>query len=256
MKSLIQFLLRNVPRKHLQKVSHVGLCIVQVFYLGNRVECPICTRRYRKFLPYGRQQTRPNALCPNCLGLERHRLIWLYLKQKTTLFDGGGAMLHIAPELCFIDRFEEIEGLEYVTGDIESPLAKVKMDIHEMPFDDASFDCCMCNHVMEHVENDIQAMKEICRVLKPGGWAIIQIPLFYPLQDVTQEDPSITDPVERERLFGQDDHVRLYGKDYAKRLASAGFEVLEDQFLQELDQEAITRYALPDEPVFFVRRPL
>ncbi len=160
-------------------------------------------------------------------------------------------MLHIAPELCFMDRFEALNNLDYITGDIESPLAKVKMDIHDIPFEENTFDIIFCNHVLEHVESDIRAMEEMRRVLKPGGWAILQIPLFYPLNDETTEDPTITDPKERERLFGQDDHVRLYGKDYADRIRSTGFQVVEDRLVFELDAEEVKKYALPEEEIIY-----
>ncbi len=160
-------------------------------------------------------------------------------------------MLHIAPELCFMDRFEALENLEYITGDIESPLAKVKMDIHDIPFEENTFDIIFCNHVLEHVESDLRAMVEMKRVLKPGGWAILQVPFFYPLNDETTEDLTITDPRERERMFGQDDHVRLYGEDYADRIRSTGFEVTEEQLIFELDQSELKRFALPKQEIIY-----
>lgn len=243
-----------MPRKYLQLFSHFGLKILSLFYRGNNVNCPVCNHNYSKFLPYGRI-SRENALCPNCLTLERHRLIWLYLKEKTNFFDQPLEVLHIAPELCFMEPFEQLHGEKYITADLESPLAKVKLDVHQMPFKDNRFDVAFCNHVMEHVHDDIQAMKEIHRVLKPNGWAILQIPLFHPLPDETYEDHSITDPKEREKAFGQDDHVRLYGKDYALRLRSAGFQVNEDNFIASLSTADQKRFALPtDEPIFFCRK--
>src|SRR6187549_2566110 len=127
MKKLISFLIRFVPRKHLQRVSGVGLKVLGLFYAGDAVLCPICNHRYRKFLPYGRINPRPNALCPSCLSLERHRLIWLYLKERTGFFKNKLHVLHIAPEACFIKLFEKQHGDQYITADIESPLAKVKM---------------------------------------------------------------------------------------------------------------------------------
>lgn len=165
-------------------------------------------------------------------------------------------MLHIAPELCYMSRFESMKNLEYITGDIESPLAKIKMDIHEIPMDDDSIDVIFCNHVLEHVENDIKALNEMKRVLKPGGWAILQIPFFYPLREQTYEDKSITDPKDREKAFGQDDHVRMYGKDYSSRLQSVGFEVIEDDYVIKLPIEKLTRYALPPkELIYKVTKP-
>ncbi len=203
-------------------------------------------------MPYGRVNPRPNALCPDSLSLERHRLIWLYLKAKTNFFNEKLHFLHIAPEQCFMQAFEKQHGAGYITADLESPLAKVKMDVHAIPFEDNTFDAAMCNHVMEHVENDIKAMSEIYRVLKPGGWAILQVPFFGPLGDITFEDKSITDPKEREHVYGQDDHVRLYGRDYPDRIRSVGFEVIEDRFIEEFSASAIKKYALPKNETIYM----
>lgn len=254
MKTIISFLIRYIPRKYLQLFSHWALKIVSVFYKGKNVECPVCDHRFRKFLPYGRK-ARSNALCPNCLALERHRLMYLFLRQKTNFFSARLKVLHVAPEICFISKFESLENLDYITADIESPLAKVKMDIHDIPFDENKFDVAFCNHVMEHVADDYKAMSELYRVLKPGGWAIIQIPLFHPLPEKTYEDSSIKSPNEREKAFGQSDHVRLYGKDYPDRLRKVGFEVTVDKFQDDLANNGKKRYALPDdEPIFFCRK--
>ena len=160
-------------------------------------------------------------------------------------------MLHIAPEICFIHRFEALSTLDYITADLESPLAKVKMDIHQMPFSDNEFDVAFCNHVMEHVDDDMQAMKEILRVLKPGGWAIIQSPIYYERQ-TTLEDKTAVTPAQREKLHGQSDHLRTYGADYPQRLRTAGFEVEEDRFVQELSAEEQQKYALPLEEIIYV----
>ena len=150
MKKLISLLIRYVPRKYLQRFSGIGLKVVGIFYAGHTVECPICESHYRSFLPYGRINPRTNALCPSCLSLERHRLIWLYLKDKSNFFTQRLSVLHIAPEPCFMKRFEKIHGDGYITADIESPLAKVKMDIHKIPFEENTFDVVLCNHVLEH----------------------------------------------------------------------------------------------------------
>ncbi|MDN5215908.1 methyltransferase domain-containing protein [Fulvivirgaceae bacterium BMA12] len=255
MKKIISLIIRKVPRKYLQVISPLLLKLIGLFYRGNNVTCPIINRSYRKFLPYGRVNPRPNALCPDSLSLERHRLIWLFLKEQTNFFSEKLKVLHIAPEQCFMEKFEDLHGENYITGDIESPLAKVKMDIHEIPFEENTFDVAMCNHVMEHVNDDIKAMSEIQRVLKPGGWAIIQVPFFPPLANTTYEDFSITDPTEREKVFGQDDHVRLYGKDYAMRLAKAGFKVREDDYVKRIGAEKVRKYALPkDEIIYFCEK--
>jgi len=242
--------LRKIPRKYIQYVSHYFLRVIALFYYGNKVECPIDGRTYRKFLPYGRLESRPNALCPSSLSLERHRLMWLYLKDKTDFFTRQIKLLHIAPELCFMDIFDRMDNLEYITGDLESPLAKVKMDVLDIPFEENTFDVVFCNHVMEHVESDLKAMSEIHRVLTPGGWAIMQSPV-YPYLEKTLEDPSITNPLEREKVYGQNDHLRKFGKDYGNRLKSAGFKVTEDNYLNGLDEEVRKRYALPKEEIIY-----
>ena len=252
MKYIISFLLRFVPRKVLQLFSDTVLRVIAPFYYGDKYYCPIEQRGYRKFLPYGRLVSRANVLCPGSLSLERHRLLWLYLKEKTNFFDKPQKMLHIAPEVCFMPAFAKQHKEEYITADIESPLAKVKMDVHDIPFEENTFDIAMCNHVMEHVDDDIKAMSEIYRVLKPGGWAIIQIPFFYPLNEMTYEDASITDSKEREQAFGQDDHVRMYGKDYADRLKQAGFKVTEDNFVKKLPKEEVIKMALPANEVIYL----
>lgn len=255
MKRIISLVLRKVPRKYIQLVNGPILKLVGLFLRGNNVTCPINGKSYRKFLPYGRINPRENALCPDSLSLERHRLLWLYLKDKTDFFNKKLQFLHIAPEQCFMNAFEKQHGDGYITADIESPLAKVKMDVHHIPFEANTYDIAMCNHVMEHVDDDIKAMSEIYRVLKPGGWAILQVPFFPPLAEDTFEDKSITDPLEREKAYGQDDHVRLYGKDYADRIRKAGFKVTEDDFVKTLSKEDVKRFALPaDETIFFCKK--
>jgi len=251
---MVSFLLRNVPRTYLQLINKPALKIVGLFLRGNNVTCPIINRSYRKFLPYGRLNPRENALCPDSLSLERHRLLWLFLHERTDFFERQMHFLHVAPEQCFMNPFQQMHGEGYITADLESPLAKVKMDIHQIPFEENTFDVVMSNHVMEHVENDITAMKEVLRVLKPGGWAIMQVPFFSPIPDKTWEDPLITEPREREKAYGQDDHVRLYGKDYGKRLQSAGFDVDEVHYAEELGEEKVKKYALPPKEIIYLAK--
>ncbi len=230
-------------------MSGIGLRAAGLFYAGKQVHCPVCEHSYRAFLPYGRINPRPNALCPSCLSLERHRLIWIYLRERTNFFKGPLDVLHVAPEQCFIKAFEKIHGNRYITADIESPLAKVKMDIHHMPFADRTFDVVLCNHVLEHVASDIQAMTEIHRVLKPGGFAVLQVPFFAPVPDVTLEDASITSPREREIRFGQDDHVRKFGKDYPERINRSGLTAKPDRFAQQLENPS--RYGISTGEVIY-----
>jgi len=252
MKYVIALLIRFVPRKYLQLISGIGLKTVGIFYKGNKIECPICKSHYRKFLPYGRINPRPNALCPSCLSLERHRLIWLYLTEKTNFFSSQLNVLHIAPEPCFMKRFEKQHGDKYITADLESPLAKVKMDIHHIPFGENHFDVVLCNHVLEHVQDDIKAMSEIYRVLKPGGWAIMQVPFFSPIPEVTFEDSSITHPREREKIFGQDDHVRKFGFDYPARIERAGLKAEASAYASMLPDSTSHRFGLQKGEVLYV----
>jgi SAM-dependent methyltransferase len=244
MKKLISLLIRFVPRKYLQRVSGIGLKALSILYAGNNVLCPVCNSSFRKFLPYGRINPRPNALCPNCQSLERHRLIWLYLQRETDFFKTSKHVLHIAPEACFINPFEKLHGDKYITADIESPLAKVKMDIHNIPFNNDSFEVVLCNHVLEHVTDDIKAMSEIQRVLKTGGFAVMQVPFFNPVPEKTFEDFSITDARAREKAFGQDDHVRKYGNDYSARIARAGLKPIESNFVDTQSEQERQRYGL------------
>jgi SAM-dependent methyltransferase len=252
MKKLISLLIRFVPRKYLQQVGGTGVKILGLFYRGTGVTCPICETNYRKLLPYGRITPRENALCPTCLSLERHRLIWLYLKEKTNFFTTKKDILHVAPEDCYIKRFESIHGDGYITADIESPWAKVKMDIHQIPFEANRFNMVLCNHVLEHVQDDIQAMREIHRVLKPGGFAILQVPFFSPVGDATFEDASITDKREREKIFGQDDHVRKYGLDYTQRIAQSGLKPVEENFAFTLTPEQLKKYGLGKGEIIYI----
>ncbi len=176
--------------------------------------------------------------------------MWLFLKEKTDFFTAPLRVLHVAPEHCFIERFESLKNLDYITADIESPLAKVKMDVHDIPFPENSFDVIFCNHVLEHVEDDIRACTEFNRVLKPSGWGILQSPV-YPIEK-TLEDKKITGPAERERMFGQRDHVRKFGKDYAERLRKSGLLIEENHFVKEISSAIVKQNALPSEEVIFV----
>ncbi|QOI97609.1 MAG: methyltransferase domain-containing protein [Flammeovirgaceae bacterium] len=251
MKRVISFLIRFVPRTLLQRTGGFGMKVIGLFYRGSSVVCPVCNTGFRKFLPYGRINPRENALCPNCLSLERHRLLWLYLNERTDFFKKPMKVLHLAPEACFINRFEKIHGDGYITADIESPLAKVKMDIQAIPFSENTFDVVLCNHVLEHVEDDIAAMREIRRVLKPGGFTILQVPFFNPVPDKTVEDKTITDKRERERLFGQADHVRRYGSDYAGRIRESGLEVGQDAFAAQLKDEEAKKYGIVKSEIIY-----
>lgn len=182
-------------------------------------------------------------MCPGCLALERHRLMWLYLKNETAFFSSNFSVLHIAPEQCFLKRFRKLKNLTYHTADLESPLADYKCDVQDLPFENATYDVVICNHVLEHVPDDKKAMSEILRVLKPDGFAILQVPADFSRDD-TFEDNTITDKAERTRIFGQYDHLRVYGKDYPKRITEAGFTIDETNYTDKLSQFEKDKYSL------------
>jgi SAM-dependent methyltransferase len=247
MKKIFRFLLNAVPRPLLIRLSYIARPILAFFLRGNRFTDPIDGKSYRSFLPYGYEKQRPNVLAPGTLSLERHRLLWLYLKNETDFFISRKKLLHFAPEQAFYKRFRKMENLDYTTTDLYSPLADVKADICNLPFEDNSYDIIFCNHVLEHIPDDTRAMAELYRVMKPGGWGIFQIPQDLS-RETTFEDDSITDKKERAAVFGQYDHVRVYGRDYFDKLRAAGFEVDEIHYAKKLDQDAVTRYGLaPDE---------
>jgi SAM-dependent methyltransferase len=210
-------------------------------------------------MPYGYVEERKNALCPRCLSLERHRLLWLWLERGTDLStrSSGGAgikFLHVAPEVCLSKKFEKLLPPEnYFTADLESPLAKVHLDVQNIPFPDASFDIVFCNHVLEHVADDRLAMREMHRVMRPGGWGVMLSPVDE-TRAATFEDDTVTDPAERTRLFGQYDHRRVYGRDYADRLRETGWEVEEINYFEKLPPVERTRYALRPETLYVVRK--
>jgi ubiquinone/menaquinone biosynthesis C-methylase UbiE len=164
-------------------------------------------------------------------------------------------MLHIAPEQCFLPHFKKQVNLDYLTGDLVSPIADMHFDLHNIPLKDNRFDIVFCNHVLEHVEDDNQCMRELFRVMKPGGWGIFQVPLDT-TRNETYEDKSIVTPEEREKHFWQKDHVRLYGLDYPTKLKAVGFEVEEYNPKIEISVENIERYRLnPEEILYIFRKP-
>lgn len=254
MKKLYSYLLNTLPRPLLIRMSLIFKRIAPILYKGDNVVCPVCERSYRKFLSYGTKVShRENVLCPYDLTLERHRLMWLYLKQETDFFDQPKELLHVAPEQCFHPLFKKQENLTYVTADLESPLADLHFDLHHIPLDDNRFDVIFCNHVMEHVEDAHQCLCELYRVMKPGGWGIMQVPQDFS-REITYEDPSITSPEEREKHFWQKDHLRLFGKDYPDWLRRAGFEVEEFYVAEEFSPEIIERYRLMKGEILYIVR--
>lgn len=244
MQKIFKFFLNLVPRPLLIRISYWVRPVLAWFYRGNKFIDPIDEKSYRKFLPYGYIIVRDNVLAPGTLSLERHRLFWLYLKNETPFFEQHLKVLHFAPEQAFYKRFRKLKNLDYTTTDLDSPLADVQADICDLPFDSNQFDYIICNHVLEHIPNDTKAMNELYRVLAPGGTAILQVP-YDKSRATTFEDNSITDARQRAEIFGQYDHVRVYGMDYFDKLASVGFSVDAVDYTASFTSEEIERFRLP-----------
>lgn len=233
--------------------------IVKWYYSkGNKVHCVICKSEFTKFRSYG-VDVRNNAFCPNCGSLERHRLLWRYLKERTKLFDSDISLnvLHFAPENFFYKMFDGPERFNYVPCDIEPEIYNykgktevLKLDITKLELEDNRFDFILCNHVLEHIVDDHKAMKELWRVMKPGGFGIFQVPMEYNLEN-TYEDFSITSPEERLIAFKQNNHVRLYGLDYKDRLKKAGFEVVLDDFVKTFSDDEVFKYGFDNRELIY-----
>ncbi|WP_062062489.1 class I SAM-dependent methyltransferase [Aquimarina longa] len=243
MKKLFKLILNTIPRPLLIRLSYIARPVISLFLRGKTYTDPIDGKSFSRFLSYGYDKQRDNVLSPSTLSLERHRLLWLFLKNETQFFTSPARVLHFAPEQAFYKRFRKLKHLDYITTDLNSPLADVKADICNLPFAENEYDIIFCNHVLEHIPDDTKAMQELFRVLKPGGMAVLQIP-----QDLkratTFEDDTITDPKERARIFGQYDHVRVYGVDYFDKLRTIGFKVHEVDYTSTLSIEEVKKYCL------------
>jgi ubiquinone/menaquinone biosynthesis C-methylase UbiE len=218
-------------------------------------ECPICGTVAPSFLALGPRKLVPDRKCPTCGSLERHRQLWLFFEAETNLFTDRLRMLHIAPERCIATRLHARKNIDYLSADLIPSWAMVHMDLTDIHFPAETFDVIYASHVLEHVPDDRLAMRELYRVLRCGGWAILQVPIWRPR---TNEDPTVTDPAERERRFGQSDHVRMYGHDgvYEQRLREAGFDVSVNRFARELSSETVRRYRLREaEDIYLVTKP-
>lgn len=266
MKKVFKLILNTIPRPLLIRLSYVARPVLAFALKGSTFVDPIDGKSFKMFLPYGYGTQRNNVLSPSTLSLERHRLLWLYLNEQTDFFqselvsdslitnikriklrdaklNSALKVLHFAPEQAFYKLFRNQKNLDYTTTDLFSPLADVKADICNLPFKDNQYDVILCNHVLEHIPDDTKAMQELYRVLKPGGMAILQIP-----QDLSRAttfaDDTITDQKERAKIFGQYDHVRIYGRDYFDKLRSIGFKVIEEDYTNKIAPELVEKYCL------------
>jgi SAM-dependent methyltransferase len=219
-------------------------------FAGREFQCNICGRSFGRF---DRGTHTSNELqCPFCESRPRHRTAYKYFKERSDLFDGRPKrMLHIAPEPSLGPIFQASPNIDYLSGDLDPKAAMVQMDITNIQYPAQSFDIVYCSHVLEHVPDDRQAIRELMRVLTRQGWAVIAVPIVR--QDRTLEDPSITEPRAREKTFGQSDHVRAYGPDFVDRLRESGCNVTIDDFASRLTNEDVYRYGLSREPIYVCR---
>lgn len=225
----------------------------KIRYFGWKRYCPVCKSRLRLFEPFGVVE-RTDALCPICHSLERHRLVWIFLNHQTSLFDGSPKrMLHIAPEPQFEEKFREIPTLDYLTLDRGNPGAGINADITDIPFSDDSFDIIYCSHVLEHVDDDRKALFELSRVLNPDGWVVILVPI---ISSTTYEDPTVTKPEDREKVYGHPEHVRNYGSDFKTRLEESGFSVTVFSSTDIVDKRNIIRLGVKQEIIFLCNKSI
>jgi len=243
---------RMMPDVAKERLIPVYSLVSSVVNTGDSVQCPICWGRFRRFLP---ARGRDNVQCPRCLTSERHRLLMLFLRRHTDLFSKPRKrMLHVAPEWYLQKYFQQIDTIEYLSGDIQSPRAMMRIDITALQFPDASFEVILCSHVLEHVSDDRAAMRELFRILKPGGWGILDVPIDWSREE-SFEDWTITTPAERTKVFGQADHVRIYGRNYPDLLRDVGFDVEIDQY--EVTPEEMARFGLKPsiDHIWMCRKP-
>lgn len=253
-------LLKNIIPKQLKgKYHQLKKRRVLEKYEGDAVTCVICASSFRIFAPFGLKK-RNNAHCLNCGSLERHRLIWKYMNDKK-LLSKPMSLLHFAPEKVFYDFFSSSTDIKYFPCDLYPEIYNhpgktkvIKADITNIPFDSNSFDFILCNHVLEHIPDDRLAMSELFRVMKKGGMGIFQVPVDYNRAE-SYEDFSIVTPEGRLAAFGQEDHVRWYGRDYKDRLASVGFQVMEDDFVSTFSKREQFRYGfMNSEKVYLCKK--
>jgi Methyltransferase domain len=223
-----------------------------LLHRGTARNCPCCRASFAELAPFN----GPDRVCWRCGSLERDRLLWLWFDREPDLLGGRPRLLHIAPEPALSPRLRAAAS-EYVSGDLGGEFGQLMLDVTKLPFADGAFDGLVCNHVLEHVPDDHAAMRELRRVLAPGGWAVLLVPDVEAA--VTDEDPAVTAPEARLARFGQADHVRRYGRDYLDRLAAAGFAPAEIDLAGTLPEAEIERHRLRKfgriEPIFLGRVP-
>jgi SAM-dependent methyltransferase len=230
--------------------------VQKINFRGNNVYCACCGCSFRAFAPFGVPRS-PNRICLQCDSLERHRLLWMFLEKRTDLFTTPCRLLHVAPEKVFFNKFKRTASIDYYPADLfprDYPAGTKLLDLLDPGIPVHSFDVIICNHVFQYIVEDRKAIKNVYHMLKPGGWAILQVPIDISREE-SLEDYAITNPRDRERVYGLSEHVRWYGRDYASRLQEAGFQVEMLDFIGEFSQEETARYGFwKGEKIFYCKK--
>jgi SAM-dependent methyltransferase len=230
---------QSVPRKYRYVVRATVMATISPFFAGKAVECPCCEKTARRWIMVGEQ----DPVCPHCSSGARHRLLALYLKERTPFFEAPLRVVHFAAEYCLMHRLACLPNLDYVPADLDPPRGAIRLDLTAIDLPTDSVDVVICSHVLEHVVEDEIAMGELRRIIRPGGQALIMVPVDRG-RAVTYEDRTIVTPAARLAAFHQSDHVRIYGRDFPERLRSAGFAV-EMQTAAQFEPWAQRRCGLP-----------
>jgi len=204
-------------------------------YRGKKYHCGICNSNFRKMRPFDlRSRSRPggvyppvlipNSVCPRCYSNLRHRLFWEIFSSRfnSEVNEKPIRILHFAPESHLSQKISSLNKVEYLTADITRPDVDLNLDLTRLELPDCDFDVIIAIHVLEHIEDDRAALTEIYRILNPGGWTVLMVPIF---GEYTHEDNNITTEEDRIKFFGQGNHVRAYGIDFRDRLTEIGFNV-------------------------------
>ncbi len=245
--SMRELVRSSIPRRFHDLARGAVFTAISPFFVGSQVECPVCAKTSRSWISLG----FPNLVCPHCSAFDRQRLLILYLRNELGISDKPVIMLHFAPESCLMRHFRNTLNLTYIAADLDPPRGAVRMDITDIALEADSVDLVICSHVLEHVPDDAKALRELRRVLRPAGRALIMGPVDHD-RPTTYEDPSIVSPKARLAAFNQSDHVRIYGADFDERLRAAGFQVDANHYALSLGERAITRYGLRREDIIYV----
>lgn len=262
MKKIKKIIKKIIPRSYYIKIPYLYNYLRSIFYFGFKYQCIFCNGHFRKLLPIGINNDATKnivgggyrfALCPRCHSTDRERLIYWYIVNKTNILHSQKTikLLHIAPERNLQKAFKANNEMKYINGDLNPLIAEKVIDITDINFENNYFDFIICNHVLEHVKDDKKAMRELFRVLKPGGEAILQVPMFKTMTK-TFEDFSIVLSEERVKYFGQKDHLRIYGKDYKEKLESEGFKVKLYDIKNDINNKDIIKHGMNSEEILYI----